>query len=206
MVRELGPILRDYDIQHLLDDVDDAVYAGVLYELPSELVDQGQQGQGQSGQEQGEPDQPEEPVREPVEESVLETVQKEENAPEDLPVGYPFPTPPDSSFHVLAQADTSFHAEIRKGITYKLHRSQLQDYPPPHFRSLQSHRFADQWRQAMETEYSHLAREKVLQEVPVAEAQGRILDLMWVFDYKYTEEGYLDRFKARLVVRGDQMW
>ena len=40
----------------------------------------------------------------------------------------------------------------------------------------------------------------------IEEARGRILDLMWVFDYKFNEAGYLDRFKARLVVRGDQMW
>ena len=40
MTRELGPILRDYDIQHLLDDVEDAIYTGVPYELPSELVEE----------------------------------------------------------------------------------------------------------------------------------------------------------------------
>ena len=42
--------------------------------------------------------------------------------------------------------------------------------------------------------------------MPLSEAKGRILNLMWVFDYKFTVEGFLDRLKARLVVRGDQMW
>ena len=48
MTRELGPILLDFDIQHLFDDVDDAVYAGVPYELPSELV----QEEAQPGQQE----------------------------------------------------------------------------------------------------------------------------------------------------------
>ena len=39
MTHELGPVLRDYDIQHLLEDVEDAVYAGVPYELPTELIE-----------------------------------------------------------------------------------------------------------------------------------------------------------------------
>ena len=52
----------------------------------------------------------------------------------------------------------------------------------------------------------NLARQQTFREVPVSEAQGRILDLMWVLDYKYSEEGYLERYKARLVVRGDQIW
>ena len=40
MTQELGPILRDYDIQDLLDDVEDTIYASVPYELPSELVEE----------------------------------------------------------------------------------------------------------------------------------------------------------------------
>ena len=47
MVRELEPILQDYDIQHLLEDIDDAVYEGVPFELPSELVEEPDQGSGQ---------------------------------------------------------------------------------------------------------------------------------------------------------------
>jgi hypothetical protein len=32
---------------------------------------------------------------------------------------------------------------------------------------------------------------------------AEILPLMWVFTYKFNEDGYLYKFKARLVVRGD---
>jgi len=213
MVRELGPILQDYDIQPLLEDVEDAVYEGVPFELPSDLVDEPGQGSGQGPSAQDPSDlegQPEGEI-EAVEESVQDAVQEKGKAPEveDLQVGYPFPTPPESSFHALIQAFAmpSFHAEVRKGVTYKLHRSQLQDYPPPkNFKAVQSHRFGPQFLEAIETEYSNQARLKVFREVPEAEAEGRILDLMWVFDYKYSEEGFLERFKARLVVRGDQMW
>ena len=34
-------------------------------------------------------------------------------------------------------------------------------------------------------------------------ADGEVLPLMWVFAYKTDGDGYLSRFKARLVVRGD---
>jgi hypothetical protein len=30
-----------------------------------------------------------------------------------------------------------------------------------------------------------------------------IIPLMWVFSYKLDEDGYLDKYKARLVARGD---
>jgi hypothetical protein len=35
------------------------------------------------------------------------------------------------------------------------------------------------------------------------EVQEEILPLMWIFTYKFDEDGYLYKFKARLVVRGD---
>ena len=34
-------------------------------------------------------------------------------------------------------------------------------------------------------------------------AEAQILPLMWVFTYKFDEDGYLYKYKARLVVRGD---
>ena len=109
-----------------------------------------------------------------------------------------YPTPPDSAYTFV------FHAEILKGLKFKLHRLQLQDCPPlKHFRNVKGHRFADGWQQAFETEYSHHAQLGTFHEVPLSEAKGRILDLMWVFDYKFTAKGFLDRFKAWLVIRGD---
>ena len=140
MTRELGPILRDYDIQHLLDDVEDAVYAGVPYELPSELVEEpqgpeGQQGQqGQEGQVAAthEADQPQGQLSRVETPAEVETLAE---GPSDSLIVAPqttaYPTPPESSFHALIEAfaNVSFHAEIQRGITFKPHRHQLPPAP-----------------------------------------------------------------------------
>jgi hypothetical protein len=39
--------------------------------------------------------------------------------------------------------------------------------------------------------------------VSVTQASGQVLPLMWVFTYKFDEDGILYKYKARLVVRGD---
>jgi hypothetical protein len=36
-----------------------------------------------------------------------------------------------------------------------------------------------------------------------ATIDSKVLPLMWIFTYKTDRDGYLSRFKARLVVRGD---
>ena len=36
-----------------------------------------------------------------------------------------------------------------------------------------------------------------------ATADADVVPLMWVFTYKFDEDGYLYKFKARLCVRGD---
>jgi hypothetical protein len=36
-----------------------------------------------------------------------------------------------------------------------------------------------------------------------AEAEDFVIPTRWVFTYKFDEEGYLLKYKARLVVRGD---
>jgi hypothetical protein len=39
--------------------------------------------------------------------------------------------------------------------------------------------------------------------VPKSEAESFVIPTCWVFTYKFDEEGYLLKYKARLVVRGD---
>ena len=132
MTRELGPVLMDFDIQHMLDDVDNAVYAGVPYKLPPELVEE----EAQPGQQENQgPSESQDPVQMEGLEDTGQELQK---------VGYP--TPPDSIYTLIqAFATFDFHDEIRKGITYKLHRSQLEAYPPPrNYKAVKNHRFAAQ--------------------------------------------------------------
>jgi hypothetical protein len=53
-------------------------------------------------------------------------------------------------------------------------------------------------------EYSDLDRQGTFWTVPIQEAIGHfIIPVMWVFTYKFNTNGYLVKFKARLVVHGD---
>jgi len=56
----------------------------------------------------------------------------------------------------------------------------------------------------MEKEYNNLKRWGTFKTVLKAEAcNEQILSLKWVFKYKLDSDGYLQKLKARLCVRGD---
>ena len=56
----------------------------------------------------------------------------------------------------------------------------------------------------MEKEYNDLKRRGTFKTVPKEEASNeQILPLKWVFKYKLDSDGYLQKLKARLCVRGD---
>jgi hypothetical protein len=57
---------------------------------------------------------------------------------------------------------------------------------------------------AIEKEYNNLKRQGIFKIVPKEEASNeQILLLKWVFKYKFDSDGYLQKLKARLCVRGD---
>lgn len=86
----------------------------------------------------------------------------------------------------------------------RIHQTQLPPLPKSE-KQLNTHMFGNQFRRAMEIEWRDLRAKGVFghTEQLKATADGEVLPLMWVFAYKTDEDGYLSRFKARLVVRGD---
>ena len=93
----------------------------------------------------------------------------------------------------------------------RFHRSELPP-PPRRYCNVARHPFEKEFRQAMEVEFDKLVDQGTFKIVPISEAtsqQQLPLPLMWVYTYKYAIGDFLERFKARLVVRGDMargMW
>ena len=63
----------------------------------------------------------------------------------------------------------------------------------------------DKWIAAMDKELNELEDKKTFKLVPRIQAKGKeIVDVMWTFVRKRKPDGTISRYKARLVVRGDQ--
>jgi hypothetical protein len=64
---------------------------------------------------------------------------------------------------------------------------------------------SDQWVAALEKEIRALEEHEVWEEVPASQAEGDIVPTMFVMKIKRKPDGTLDKFKARITVRGDLM-
>lgn len=83
------------------------------------------------------------------------------------------------------------------------HRSQLPA-APRYWSELKGHQYEKEFREAADREVAALLRKDVWDVVDQSETKGsKPLPLKWVFSYKFDEDGYLIKFKARLCVRGD---
>jgi hypothetical protein len=98
----------------------------------------------------------------------------------------------------------AYSTALKAELTMKIHRSQVPRAPRL-YQELESHPFGEQSRQAAQKEYrkiwSKACFAKISRTAETADAE--VLPLMWVFTYKFDEDGYLYCFKARLVVRGN---
>lgn len=83
----------------------------------------------------------------------------------------------------------------------RIHRSKLPTAPRA-WRNLAHHPHRDQFMTACGTELSKIRERGTYKEAILPPGQ-RATPLMWVFDYKFDDSGYLVKHKARLVVRGD---
>jgi hypothetical protein len=86
----------------------------------------------------------------------------------------------------------------------RVHRTELPDAPRV-WQDLINHAHADGFRCAAKKELDELNRRNTWKIIDRWSIDRTIkpLPLKWVFTYKFDKDGYLDRYKARICVRGD---
>lgn len=96
---------------------------------------------------------------------------------------------------------TAFQIGLMDRTKNQLHRSTLPN-PPQNYREMLRHSYQKEWEKAMDVEMNGLRSKETFQEIP-RQQDTKTLPLRWVYDYKFNEDGYLMKFKARICVRGD---
>ena len=102
----------------------------------------------------------------------------------------------ENSAYNAAFVNATVHQHVR------IHRSQLPDKPRT-WGEMLKHPHSVGFLAAANQEYSDLVAKGTFTAVREEDAKAFHIPLMWVFSYKWDEEGYLLKYKARLVVRGD---
>jgi hypothetical protein len=83
------------------------------------------------------------------------------------------------------------------------HRDTLPSVPK-NWTQMLAHPHATEWRKAADTEVQTLQSKGTYEYVKSTHSkETKPLPLMWVFSYKFDEDGYLAKHKARLCARGD---
>jgi hypothetical protein len=105
----------------------------------------------------------------------------------------------------IAQAyeATSLTFQLIKQDPTRIHRDDLPP-PPRHWKELKHHPYRQQFEAAEHVEFDSCWEKGTFAKPGIAAANTEdAVPLMWVFSYKFDEDGYLIKYKARLVVRGD---
>ena len=85
-------------------------------------------------------------------------------------------------------------------------KSRHRDTLPPapkNWTQMLAHPHATQWKKAADTEVQTLQNKETYEYVKNTYLSTKLLPLTWVFTYKFDENGYLAKHKARLCARGD---
>jgi len=97
----------------------------------------------------------------------------------------------------------SSFSTTRKAVNTKPpHRDTLPP-PPNSWKQMLKHPHSIQFRKAADKEFNALLEKGTFEYIEKSKVDNEPLPLMWVFTYKFDEDGYLSKHKARLVARGD---
>ncbi|KAI0994003.1 hypothetical protein K3495_g14180, partial [Podosphaera aphanis] len=100
---------------------------------------------------------------------------------------------------------SAFHVAIQQGSKsskLKLHKSQLPP-PPENWYQLQYHPHREGFNAAAHLEFETLTKQETFKPVKEKEVKVKPIPVKWVFTYKTDDDGYLLKYKARMVIRGD---
>ncbi|TAQ86812.1 hypothetical protein B7494_g4882 [Chlorociboria aeruginascens] len=106
----------------------------------------------------------------------------------------------------ITQTEAIFHSSILESTSFKEPRLHQKDLPrpPKGWKELSKHPHSEGFTAAARKEYNTLTEKDTFQIIDRSMAQPiRPLPTMWVFTYKFDADGFLIKYKARLVVRGD---
>ena len=85
----------------------------------------------------------------------------------------------------------------------KRHRDSMPP-EPKYWRNLLTHPYKHEFIQAAQKEWNELIKRGTFQQITIQpDSDTKALPLLWVFKYKFDGDGYLEKFKARICVRGD---
>jgi hypothetical protein len=85
----------------------------------------------------------------------------------------------------------------------RFHGSELPP-PPKNAHQLKTHPHKEGFILAAQKEYDSLQAKGTFEEVAIKDTNNAyIIPNMWVYTYKLDTDGFLERYKARLVIRGD---
>jgi hypothetical protein len=95
-----------------------------------------------------------------------------------------------------------FAAATRHAKGGRTHRNELHKLPK-NYKGLENHPLRQEFLAAMDKEIGVLKEKNTWRVISRTNARTRPLPLKWVYTYKFDKDGYLDRVKARICVRGD---
>ncbi|EDN10858.1 predicted protein [Histoplasma mississippiense (nom. inval.)] len=95
-----------------------------------------------------------------------------------------------------------FAEPLSRSEPFKIHRSQLPD-PPQHWNDVNKHPYRDEWINAAKREWDSITQRNTYEVVSRPSKDTPVIPLCWVFTYKFDDDGYLVKFKARICIRGD---
>ena len=106
--------------------------------------------------------------------------------------------------HVTAMASLMQYGAFVASFQEPKAKPHGDNLPPPlkRWKDVHSHPHRDGFMEAAKTEYNDLWRRGTFEKMPMTPAI-KTIPTMWVFTYKYDTNGFLLKYKARLVVLRD---